>query len=348
MSRKQREPASASNERPQSADNNSIPAGIFSSRSKHPLQAASRPLATLAQTFDEFLFELDAGGKFQGVWSSSPALTNARHSQFLGRHAMEVLGEEVFRPFSAVFHRVIDTQQSDGIEFRVDSKDGERSFYARVLPVARRSGQPPSVSLLTHDITAQKKTEEKLRSSEALLAQAEQLVDMGSWEIDTTLQTLTCSDNLSRILGLDIQDREFNLRKMQDHQLPPEEAQMAREDLRAAVEDGIPFEHDLHYTRPDGVPRNLRARGFPVHDADGHVLRVAGVTEDLTDRLKVEEGLRRVSDQLITLRDEEQRRVARDLHETASQGMAALKMALARVGDTAQSFCNRHAISPKR
>jgi two-component system NarL family sensor kinase len=335
VARKQREPGSlSSRERSLSADTNSIPPGISSFRSKHPLQAASRPLATLAQTFDEFLFELDADGKFQGVWSSSPALTNARRGELLGRHAMEVLGEEVFRPFSAVFHRVIESQQSDGIEFRVDSNDGERWFYARVLPVARRNGQPPSVSLLTHDISAQKKTEEKLRKSEALLAQAEQLVNMGSWEIDTTLQTLTCSENLYGILGLDSENRELNLREIQDRRLLPEEAEMARKDLRAAVEDGVPFVHDLRYTRPDGATRNLHVRGFPFHDASVRVVRVVGVTEDVTDRLKVEEGLRRASERVFTLRDDQERRVARDLHETASQDMAALKMALARVGET--------------
>ncbi len=335
MARKLRESDSRlSKRRSESAADDSIPAGISSFRSKHPLQAASRPLATLAQTFDEFLFELDADGKFQGVWSSSPALTNAWRGELVGRHAMEVLGEEVFRPFSTVFHRVIESQQSDGIEFRVDSNDGERWFYARVLPVARRHGQPPSVSLLTHDITAQKKTEEKLRKSEALLAQAEQLVNMGSWEIDTTLQTLTCSENLYGILGLDSGNRELNLREIQDCRLLPEEAEMARKDLRAAVEDGVLFEHDLHYTRPDGATRNLHARGFPFHDADGRVVRVVGVTEDVTDRLKVEEGLRRASERVFTLRDDQERRIARELHETASQDMAALKMALARVGET--------------
>jgi PAS domain S-box-containing protein len=334
VSRKLREPDSLSSRRRSlSDDNNSIPAGISSFRPKHPLEAASRPLATLAKTFDEFLFELDADGKFLGVWSSSPVLTIARRSEFLGRHAMEVLGEEVFRPFSPVFHRVIDTQESAGIEFRVDSKDGERWFHARVLPVARRTGHPPSVSLLTHDITAQKKTEENLRKSEALLAQAEQLVNMGSWEVDTQLQTVMCSNNLYRILGLEHQGHEIDLCEIQSH-FPPEDAAKSSNDLREAVEDGVPFEHDIRYTRPDGVFRNLHARGFPFHDADGRVVRVAGVTEDVTDRLRVEEGLRRVSGRLLTLRDEEQRRVARELHETVSQEMAALKMALARVGDT--------------
>lgn len=335
VSRKLREPDSPSSKRrSQSAADNSIPAGISSFRSKHALESASRTLATLAKTFDEFLFELDADGKFLGVWSSSPVLTNARRGEFLGRHAMEVLGEEVFLPFSPVFHRVIDSQQSDSIEFRIDSKDGERWFYAHVLPVARRSGQPPSVSLLTRDITEQKRIEEKFRKSEALLAQAEQLVNMGSWEIDPQLRTVLCSDNLYRIFGFDFQGREIKMQELRRN-VHPDDFIEGNRLLEMAISQGKPFEHDFRYALPDGGgQRNLHARGFPLRDAEGRVVRVVGVTEDVTAQLKVEEGLRNVSERLLTLRDEEQRRVARDLHETASQNMAALKMALARVGDT--------------
>jgi PAS domain S-box-containing protein len=335
VSRKLREPENpASKRRSQSAADDSIPAGVSSFRSKHTLEAASRPLATLAQTFDEFLFELDADGKFLGVWSSSPVLTNARRGEFLGRHAMEVLGEEVFRPFSAVFHRVIDTQQSDGIEFRIDSGDGERWFYARVLPVARRSGQLPSVSLLTRDISAQKQIEEKLRKSEALLAQAEQLVNMGSWEVDPQLHTVLCSDNLYRMFGFDSHGREVEMEELR-HNVHPDDFIEGNRLLALSIAQGTPFEHDFRYTLPSGgSQRNLHARGFPFRDAEGRVVRVVGVTEDVTEQLKIEAGLRRVSERLFTLRDEEQRRVARELHETASQGMAALKMALARVEDT--------------
>jgi two-component system, NarL family, sensor kinase len=48
--------------------------------------------------------------------------------------------------------------------------------------------------------------------------------------------------------------------------------------------------------------------------------------------------LRHLSQQLLNVRDEEQRRVARDLHESVVQSMAAMKMLLGRVGDgTVQS-----------
>jgi len=298
-----------------------------------PPTAASRSMAALVKTFEEFLFELDSDGRFLGMWSSRRALKTERQLDFIGRHAMEVLGEEVFLPFSGLFQRVIATRQSDGIEFPVELEDGRHWFYARVLPVARRSGKPPSVSLLTHDITTQKKTEDELRKSEALLTQAEQLVNMGSWEIGASLRTGRCSDNLYRILGFDCRGCEIDLRKFMRN-VRPEDAVTVRRDVVAAIMEGKPYEHDLRYISPKGEVRNLHSRGFPLRDAEGRVDRIVGVAEDVTDRVNAKEQLRFLSDRLLTLRDEEQRRMAQQLHETVSQEMAAMKMALARVGET--------------
>jgi PAS domain S-box-containing protein len=172
-----------------------------------------------------------------------------------------------------------------------------------------------------------------LRKSEALLAQAEQLVDMGSWEVDVQLQRVLCSDNLYRILGLDYQGREVDFQEIAEH-VHPGDAVESQKRLEAAVRDGIPFEHNFRCTLPERGLRHLHARGFPLRDAGGRVVRVVGVTEDVTDRVNAKEHLRLLSDRLLTLRDEEQRRMAQQLHETVSQEMAAMKMALARVGDT--------------
>ena len=44
--------------------------------------------------------------------------------------------------------------------------------------------------------------------------------------------------------------------------------------------------HELEYriVRPDGTVRWIRDRAFPVHDAAGRLIRVAGVAEDVTER----------------------------------------------------------------
>src|SRR6202167_1953598 len=217
------------------------------------LATASRPLATLVKVFDEFLFELDTDGRFLGMWSSRQPLKIGRQTGFIGRHAMEVLGEDVFLPFSEVLHRVIATHQADGIESPVDLEDGRHWFYARVLPVGRTLGKRPSVSLLAHDITAQKKTEDELRKNQALLAQAEQLVNMGSWEVDPSLGTVLCSDNLYRILGVDHRKSETELPNMGQN-VHPDDVAEAHKRMQAAITEGAPFENDFRCFSPAGLP----------------------------------------------------------------------------------------------
>lgn len=63
---------------------------------------------------------------------------------------------------------------------------------------------------------------------------------------------------------------------------------------------GEPTEHEYRCVRPDGSIRWIRTRAFPVRNAAGDVYRVAGVSEDVTERRQTEQELRKfkaISDQ---------------------------------------------------
>ncbi|HJS74001.1 MAG TPA: PAS domain-containing protein, partial [Vicinamibacteria bacterium] len=53
------------------------------------------------------------------------------------------------------------------------------------------------------------------------------------------------------------------------------------------------FELDYRIIRPEGEVRWLRSRGFPIENEAGVVYRLAGVTEDVTDRKRAEDELRK-------------------------------------------------------
>jgi signal transduction histidine kinase len=65
--------------------------------------------------------------------------------------------------------------------------------------------------------------------------------------------------------------------------------------------------------------------------ASGQVL--CGIV-DVTDRQRAERALGELSGRLLHLRDEEQRRIARELHDSTAQNASALAMNLARVIDS--------------
>ncbi len=53
------------------------------------------------------------------------------------------------------------------------------------------------------------------------------------------------------------------------------------------------FELDYRIIRPEGEVRWLRTRGFPIRNEAGEAYRLAGVTEDVTDRKRAEDELRK-------------------------------------------------------
>jgi len=87
--------------------------------------------------------------------------------------------------------------------------------------------------------------------------------------------------------------------------------------------------------RKDGRPiwllMNLRA----VRDEQGRLLHYDGIAQDVSARKKTEEALREVSGLLLRSQNEERRRIARELHDSTAQSLAALAMNLSIVGKAA-------------
>jgi PAS domain S-box-containing protein len=86
----------------------------------------------------------------------------------------------------------------------------------------------------------------------------------------------------------------------------------------------------VHWTR-DGKRLVVASRQVLQRDSQGRTVGILEINRDVTPRKDAEEALRNLSARLLQLQDEERRRIARELHDSTGQSLAALVIHLSAV-----------------
>jgi PAS domain S-box-containing protein len=125
----------------------------------------------------------------------------------------------------------------------------------------------------------------------------------------------------------------------------PEDKDKAMADWMRCVGSGANYEAEYRLRSRDGSYRWFRARALPIRD-DEKIVKWYGTCSDIQDSKLLEKSirdnalelekmvdrrtdeLRRLSIRLMTMQDQERRRLARDLHDGLGQELAVAKMVL--------------------
>ena len=164
----------------------------------------------------------------------------------------------------------------------------------------------------------------QLGTSQQLLRQSRAVIDAIPQQIwsgppDGTLDY--CNDRWRSDTGLGLEElRGDGWQSM----LHPDDRYRVLKAWHESVVKGTPYEQEERHRGADGTYRWFLARGVPLRDAEGRIVRWYGTNTDIDDRKQAEEELRRLSGLLLRSQDEERRRIARDLHDSTGQDLVAL------------------------
>jgi diguanylate cyclase (GGDEF)-like protein/PAS domain S-box-containing protein len=216
------------------------------------------------------------------------------------------------------------------------------SATASPLPVGEDGRR--SVVVCFSDVTGQRNAAERLRRGERLLAETQRLAHVGSWEWESPGrgQRFTWTDEMYRLAGLQPQSvmATAGLWMQITH---PADRERVDATMRAAFRQSGPFELAQRLVLPTGEVRHLAIRGEVELGPTGRPARAWGSAQDVTERHRVQEELRRtaLTDPLtglgnrLLLVDRLQRSIAALATEYGSVAVIAVDLdGLKRVNDT--------------
>jgi PAS domain S-box-containing protein len=160
-------------------------------------------------------------------------------------------------------------------------------------PVRKGSDKPSGEVVAMHDdVMERKKAEEALRASDQLLARAQEIAHFGSWELDVAGNTLTWSDEVYRIFGLQPQEFGATYGAFLEA-VHPDDRLAVDAAYSGSVREGkdsYEIEHRI-VRKKTGEVRIVHEKCEHVRDASGRIVRSVGMVHDITERKRAEEGL---------------------------------------------------------
>src|SRR5882724_10058907 len=197
-----------------------------------------------------------------------------------------------FPETAKAFYHAIQTGASYRAVHRLRrAADGEyRWHHTRGEPLRDREGRIVQWSGLSVDVDEAKKAEDRLRRSEAHLAEAQRLSHTGSSAYNATT-ILYWSEETYRIFGFDPRDGLPSGEAVWQR-IHPDDRNRVGAEVEAAKNGKGGFSSEFRIVVPDGTVKYVESIRQPVFSTNGELVEVVATQIDVTERKRAEEALR--------------------------------------------------------
>lgn len=213
---------------------------------------------------------------------------------------------------------------SRSMEQQIQRPDGSSRWVEDTTFIVRNETSQYLGTLL-RDITEQRMVVTLLQESQQRLIESHRLARMGLWNWEMATDTVTWSEELYRIAGL---DPTIPAPTYADHYklYSPKSLKLLQAAVANALQTGSPYQLELELIHADGNTRWVNAFGGASYDTFGKIIGLFGMVQDITDHKQAEEKIRNLL--------KEKEILLKEVHHRIKNNMSTIRCLLMLQADT--------------
>lgn len=196
----------------------------------------------------------------------------------------------------------------EGGEFRTEQYVKPLDRWHSILVYSNKKGY---FAAIFEDITKRKRAEEALVESEGNLVRAQEVAHIGSWSIDLLEDNLIWTDQNYKIFGIS-KGTPMNYEKFIEI-VHPEDRDYVDNKWSAAIK-GDPYDIE-HRLLVDNEVKWVREKAELSFDDNGNAVSGVGITQDITERKRTEDELKKYRDHLESQVEERTKSLSYEIKE---------------------------------
>jgi len=313
-------------------------------------------LASIVESSDDAIVSKDLNGTITSWNASAQHIFGYSANEAVGQHITLIIPPELRQEETQILKRLRNGERIEHFETIRVAKDGRRlNISLTVSPVRDSHGRVIGASKIARDVTDRKRIESELREKDGVLRAA--FTQTYSFLAILSTDGTVLEANRAALEGTGFQRSEVVGKKIWDvwWRTLPEELAVLKSGVANAAK-GLSIREECRYALRDGSVRIADRSLNPVQDERGEVLMIVASGLDITEHLQLRgiledrvrertlelevknaevvrqtEIVRELSARLLQIQDEERRRIARELHDSVGQMLAAVSMNMAHV-----------------
>jgi PAS domain S-box-containing protein len=251
-------------------------------RIEEALGDAQKRTATVLNNIADTYYSLDNDWRFSSINSA------AEHAPF-GRPASEMLGKSIWDLYPHLVGTRIQRHYFDAAEKRRLEHYEAQSPLNGLWYEVFMQGHEHGVDVFMRDVTDRRNAEEALKQSERLYRAIGESIDFGVWVCEPDGKNIYASDSFLKLVGItQEQCSNFGWGDV----LHPDDAEKTITAWKECVRTGGTWNIEHRFKGVDGQWRPILARGIPVRDEQGEIIRWAGINLDISDIKRAQEALK--------------------------------------------------------